>query len=97
MNTDLIAYILQAGVKSDFFLLREDVNKDPIAPYLFLLCRQILHYMIEVNIETKGMIIDSIEITITQFADDTTFVLDGSQSSLRMSWIRLKFLDLILD
>ena len=28
MNTDLIASILQAGVKSDFFPLREDVNKE---------------------------------------------------------------------
>ena len=55
----------------------------PIAPYLFLLCGQKLHYMIEVNIEIKGIIIDSIENKITQFADDTTLVLDGSQSSLK--------------
>ena len=56
---------------------------DPIAPYLFFLCGQILHYMIEVNIKIKGIIIDSIEIKITQFADDTTLVLDGSQGSLK--------------
>ena len=68
-----------------FFLLRVSGCKqgDPIAPYLFLLCGQIVHYMIEVNVEIKGIIIDSVEIKITQFADDTTLVLDGSQSSLK--------------
>ena len=39
--------------------------------------------MMEVNVEIKGIIIDSVEIKITHFADDTTFVLDGSQSSLK--------------
>ena len=39
--------------------------------------------MIEVNVAIKGIIIDSIEIKITQFANDTTLVLDGSQSSLK--------------
>ena len=84
MNTDLIAPISQAGVKSDFFPTERGCKQeDPIAPYLFLLCGQILHYMIEVNIEIKGIFIDSVEIKITQFADDTTLVLNGSQSSLK--------------
>ena len=84
MNTDLIYSILQARVKSDFCPIERGCKQgDPIAPYLFLLCRQILHYLIEVNIEIKGIINDSVEIKITQFADDTTLVLDGSQSSLK--------------
>ena len=83
MNTDLNASILQVRVKSDFFPVERGCKQgDPIAPYFFLLCGQILHYMIEVNVEIKGIIIDSVEIKITQFADDTTLVLDGSQSSL---------------
>ena len=84
INTDFNVSILQAGVKSDFFPIERGCKQgDLIAPYLFLLCGQILHYMIEVNVEIKGIIIDSVEIKITQFADDTTLVLDGSQSSLK--------------
>ena len=84
MNTDLIASNLQAAVKSDFFPIERGCKQgDPIAPYLFLLGGQILHYMLEVNIEIKGIIINYFEIKITQFANDTTLVLDGSQSSLK--------------
>ena len=84
MNTDLNASILKARVKSDFFPIERGCKQgDPIVPYLFLLCGQILHYMIEINVEIKGTIIDSVEIKITQFADDTTLVLHGSQSSLK--------------
>ena len=44
MNTDLNASILQAGVKSDCFPIERGCKQgDPIAPYLFLLCGQILH------------------------------------------------------
>ena len=84
MNTYLNASIVQAEVKSDFFPIKTGCKQgNPIAPYLFLLCGQILHYMIEVNVEIKGIIIDLVEIKIRQFADDTTLVLDGSQSSLK--------------
>ena len=53
--------------------------------------------MIEVNVEIKGIIVDWVEIKITQFADDTTLVLDGPQSSLKASINILEILDLILD
>ena len=39
--------------------------------------------MIKVNVEIKGIIISSAERKIIQFVDDTTLVLDGSQSSLK--------------
>ena len=85
MNTDFNVSILQAVVKSDFFPIERGCKQgDPIAPYLFLLCGQILHYMIEVNVEIKGIIIDSVEIKMAQFADNTTLVLDGSHSSLTL-------------
>ena len=61
-----------------FFPLREDIN-----PIVVPLCGQILHYMIKINVKIKGIIINLVEIRVTQFALDTTLVLDGSQSSLK--------------
>ena len=81
MNKEFIASILQAGVKSDFLPLKEEVNKG--VPSLFLLCRLILHYLIEVNVEIKSIIIDSVEIKITQLPNHTTLVLAGSHSFLK--------------
>ena len=85
MNTDLNASILQAGVKSDLFPIERGCKQGGSNSPLFIpfVWANILHYMIEVNVKIKGIIIDSVEIKITQFADDTTLVLDGSQSSLK--------------
>ena len=54
-----------------------------VASYEFLLCPNYLPYMIKQNISIEGIVIDNIEHKMTQFADDTTLFLDGSQSSLQ--------------
>ena len=55
---------------------------DPLAPYLFLLCGQILYLLIESKKMIKGITIKNIEFKISQCADDTTLILDGNESSL---------------
>ena len=83
-NNNIKACVLQAGVKSDFISIERGCKQgDPIAAYLFILCGQILNYLIKKNKKINGIYIDEIEIKITQFADDTTLILDGSQSSLQ--------------
>ena len=54
---------------------------DPISPYIFLLCGEILAHMIRQNDNIKGFSIFEKEIKISQFADDTSLFLDGSQES----------------
>ena len=54
---------------------------DPISPYLFLLCSEVLAHAIRKNPEVKGYLVNEMEIKISQYADDTTFFLDGSKSS----------------
>ena len=54
---------------------------DPISPYIFLICSEILACMIRQNPGIKGYTLFDKEIKITLYADDTTLFLDGSQES----------------
>ena len=64
---------------------------DPTAPYLFLLCAEILAILIKQNTNIKGIIVNGKEHKITQYADDTTLTLDGSPESLFNSLDTLGF------
>ena len=65
-----------------FFKIEKGCKQgDPIAAYLFILCAQILTYLINQNDKIKGINIGN-EIKLCQFADDTTLILDGSDESL---------------
>ena len=73
LNTSSVAAVMQVGVKSDFLKIERGCKQgDPIAPYLFILCGQIMCYMIKYNNNIKGIFIGENEFKITQFADDTT-------------------------
>ena len=54
---------------------------DPISPYIFLLCSEILALLIRQNENIKGYMLFGLELKINQFADDTSLFLDGSQKS----------------
>lgn len=49
-----------------------------IASYLFLLCSEILSILIKQNNEMEGNTIGSKDLKINQYADDKSFILDGS-------------------
>ena len=84
LNTSIIGAVVQAGVKSEFLKIERGCKQgDPIAPYLFILCGQILSYMIKNNNNIKGIHIGGHEFKITQFADDTTLFLNGTQNCLQ--------------
>ena len=56
---------------------------DPIAPYLFLLFAEVLACLIENSPETTGIKFGNNMYKLTQFADDTTIILDGTSKSLQ--------------
>ena len=69
---------------SEFFPIKRGCKQgDPIGPYLFFLCAQILCEMKLTNKNINGIKIGSEEFKISQFADDTTIFMDGSESSLQ--------------
>ena len=55
---------------------------DPISTYLFVICAEILAAKIRSNKNIKGIKINNTEIKLSQYADDTSAYLDGSQTSL---------------
>ena len=58
---------------------------DPISPYLFILCAEILSIRIRNNNNIKGIKIDNMEFKFSQYADDATVFLDGSRTSLEQT------------
>ena len=56
---------------------------DPISPYLFIIAAQVLTILILNNKKIKGIFCGSTEIKLSQFADDTTLILDGTYQSLQ--------------
>ena len=87
--------ILNNGWSSDFFKLGRGVRQGcPLSPYLFILCVEVLADVIRKYCDIKGITVNGSEVIISQYADDTTLILDGSRRSLTTS---LKVLNLFSE
>ena len=76
--------IIQNGFMSEFFNLKRVCRQgDPISPYIFILCAEILGKMIRDNDIISGIHINGKEFRLSQYADDTQLFLDGTERSLR--------------
>ena len=64
---------------------------DPIASYIFILCIEYLAIRLRENNNIKGININNTEYKLSQFADDTTLILDGSEYSLNEALAELSF------
>ena len=62
---------------------------DPIAPYFFSLIAEVLGYLIEKSPEITGIRIGNNMYKLTQFADDTTIILDGTFKSLQATFVEI--------
>ena len=75
--------ILQNGNLSESFNLQRGCRQgDPISPYIFILCVEILGKMIRDDKTLQGININNKEFKLCQYADDTQVFLDGSEKSL---------------
>ena len=84
-HTNIAASVSQCGLKP-FPIERGCRQGDPIGPYLFILCAQILYLMVMNDKNIKGIMISQKEIKITQFADDTTIIPKGTEESLQAAF-----------
>lgn len=73
--------IVNNKVSGWFEIQRGCRQGDPLSPYIFVICAEILAIMIRNNVNIKGICIGSTEYKISQYADDTTLFLDGTKSS----------------
>ena len=74
-----------------FYVRRRGCRQgDPISPYLFILCAEILGKMVRKNNDIKGIIINGKEYKLSQYADDTQLILDGTEKSLKAALDLLK-------
>ena len=88
--------VLQSGYLSEGFRVGRGCRQgDPISPHLFLFGADILALLILINPEIVGLgfKFKSCMYKLTQFADDTTLILDGSVSSLQAALNTLKVFD----
>ena len=83
--------ILQNGFLSDSFTLQRGCRQgDPISPYIFILCVEILGKMIRIDRKLQGIKINNKEFKLSQYADDTQIFLDGSDNSLHQLMLILR-------
>jgi len=74
--------ILNNGWTSNFFELDREVRQGyPLSPYLFILSVEVLANAIRQKKEIRGIIVKDKEIKLSQYADDTTLISDGSEES----------------
>ena len=66
--------VLNNGYSTGYFKLERGTRQgDPIAAYLFIIVLEILACMVRQNNEIKGIKVNSNEIKLCMYADDSTF------------------------
>ena len=75
--------VSQCGYLSNFFPIERGCRQgDPLSCYIFILCAEVLSLVLRDNNNIKGITLHGIEHKLSQFADDTTILLDGTDQSL---------------
>jgi hypothetical protein len=75
--------VIEGGNLSEFFQIGRGCRQgDQLSPYLFILCAEFLAIKIRGNTNIGGINVTRIEHKLSQFADDTSLILDGSEKSL---------------
>ena len=86
LNSNVKLCVLQHGTTSEYFSVGRGCRQgDPVSPYLFILCVEILGILFRQNNEIKGININKKVYKILQYADDTAIFIDGSERSLKNS------------
>ena len=75
--------VLNNGWSSNFFQPQRGVRQGcPLSPHLFILAAEVLAKTVRNNKSIRGFSLGNDEVKISQYTDDTTLILDGSEKSL---------------
>ena len=76
--------VIVNGHLSEWFNLERGCRQgDPLSPYLFILCAEILAILVRNDKNINGIKMNNTMFVISQYADDTSFLLDGTERSLK--------------
>ena len=82
-NNNVKLSLNQCGNLPSFFGIGHGYRQgDLVSTFLFIVCAEILGIMIRNNMNISGIIINDKEHKLSQYADDTLFLLDGTSKSL---------------
>ena len=85
-NTNIRSTVSVNGMISDWFSIERGCRQgDPISPYLFIICAEIMSTMIRENDRIRGININDTECKLTQYADDSELLLEGDRDSFEES------------
>lgn len=88
---NITSTVTQSGHLSSFFSISRGCRQgDPLSPYLFIICAEFLATKIRKNEKIKGIRVNDTEFLISQFADDTSIILDGTEKSLNQTLSELE-------
>ena len=83
--------VMNNGYTTPSFRIERSAKQgDPISPFCFILCLEVLSRAIRRNPKIQGVILKGREVKMTQFADDTTLYLRNKDSLLEV----LRLLDI---
>ena len=75
--------VLNNGWSSNFFQPQRGVRQGcPLSSYLFILAAEVLAKTVRNNKNIRGFSLGNDEVKVSQYADDATLTLDGSEKSL---------------
>ena len=81
--TGVTSAVIQCGLLSSFFEIGLGCRQgDPLSPNIFIICAEFLAHRIRKNDKILGIKVNGVEFKISQYADDTSVMLDGSDESL---------------
>ena len=81
-HTNIKSTISINGNITDWFTVSRGCRQgDPLSPYIFIICAEILAIMIRENNLIKGITVNNIEHKIAQYADDSEVLLEGDRRS----------------
>ena len=82
-QNNITSCLIINGTLSPWFEIHRGCRQgDPVSPYIFLICAEILSLMVRNNQDIRGLSFNNENLLMTQYADDTEFILDGRKSQV---------------
>lgn len=83
LYSDIQSCIAYNGHCSEFFAINRGVRQgDPLSPYLFILALELMSAALKNDPRVNGIKINNSEYLLSQYADDSSLLLDDDQVSL---------------